>query len=648
MSAIQTIKMIEIAQDHTHVLDRIPVMIRQTGLDGRFYNRAWLEFSGRTLEEEIQTGWPANIHSDDRESCLEIIKNSAANQEPYQVEYRLRRKDGEFRWLLEVGMPSFDAQGSFTGFLVSCYDVSEHKQREEELEAIARISGALRSGNSRSGLLASILEQVISLFSAEAAMFVCPENHSGTFHIELGYGQAAQLTGKHFQACETISQQLLESGKTFLENQAFEHLGNLLLNGLIALAAAPLISSDDRVGVLWIGRNREISARELNLLTTIADLSANAIARASQLEQTEKRLQRLAALHTIDLAISASLDLPHTLAVLLEQVTQQLGIDASDVKLLDPHTYTLVYGAGYGFRFENQTRPRSRLSERLAMQAVIERHIIQIPDYTELIDELGKGPLVIGEEFSAYFAMPLIAKDQVKGVLEIYNRAPFYPDSEWLDFFNTLSGQAAIAIDNATLFEGLQRSKNELEIAYDSTLEGWSVALDLRDKETEGHSQRVSELSVALASRLGMSAQELTYLRWGALLHDIGKMGIPDQILLKAGHLEEDEWSTMRMHPYYAYQMLVEIPYLRPALDIPYCHHEKWDGTGYPRGLKGNEIPMAARIFAVVDVWDALTSNRPYRQAWKRDDVLEYIRRQSGKYFDPRVVEAFLQLMSKR
>jgi PAS domain S-box-containing protein len=640
--------MATIPQDHPRVLDRLPVMIRQVGLEGRYYNQAWLEFTGRTLDDEMQSGWPAGIHPVDREHCLETYKKAFAQQEPFQVEYRLQRKDGEFRWLLEVGMPSFSPSGSFTGFLISCFDVSEHKQREEELEAIARISSALRSGNNRSGLLASLLDQVMSLFNAEAAWFTYTENHRGNTLIELGCGQATGFTGKQIQASETISQQLFENGKPFLDNQAIEHQGNLDGIGLTGIAAAPLISSEERVGVLWIGRNREISARELSLLTTIADLSANAIARASLLEQTEKRLQRLAALHTIDLAISASLDLPHTLGVLLEQVTQQLGVDAADVKLLDPHTYTLVYGGGYGFRFENQTRPRSRLSERLAMQAVIDRRFIQIPDYTELMDELGKGPLVIGEEFSAYFAMPLIAKELAKGVLEIYNRTPFYPDTEWLDFFNTLSGQAAIAIDNATLFEGLQRSKNELEIAYDSTLEGWSVALDLRDKETEGHSQRVSELSVALASSLGMNAQDLTYLRWGALLHDIGKMGIPDQILLKAGQLEEDEWSTMRMHPYYAYQMLVEIPYLRPALDIPYCHHEKWDGTGYPRGLKGNEIPIAARIFAVVDVWDALTSNRPYRQAWVKEDALEYIRRQSGKYFDPRVVEAFLKLMENR
>ena len=184
---------------------------------------------------------------------------------------------------------------------------------------------------------------------------------------------------------------------------------------------------------------------------------------------------------------------------------------------------------------------------------------------------------------------------------------------------------------------------HQLLTAYEATIDGWSHAMDLRDKETEGHTQRVTEMTLQLAKATGLGDEQLVHIRRGALLHDIGKLGIPDQILLKPDRLNSEEWVIMRKHPQYAYEMLEKIAYLRPALDIPYCHHEKWDGTGYPRGLKGEEIPLAARLFAVVDVWDALSSNRPYRPAWDRDQVIAYIKAQSGRHFDPQVVKAFLK-----
>lgn len=189
----------------------------------------------------------------------------------------------------------------------------------------------------------------------------------------------------------------------------------------------------------------------------------------------------------------------------------------------------------------------------------------------------------------------------------------------------------------------IEEAHRQLLTAYEATIEGWSRAMDLRDKETEGHTQRVTDLTVRLATAMGMSDEQLVHLRRGALLHDMGKLGIPDQILLKPGKLTTEEWVIMRKHPQYAYEMLEKIPYLQPALDIPYCHHEKWDGTGYPRGLKGEEIPLAARLFAVVDVWDALSSDRTYRPAWEKEKVVAFIQEQSGKHFDPQVIEVFLK-----
>ncbi|HKI53797.1 MAG TPA: HD domain-containing phosphohydrolase [Anaerolineales bacterium] len=240
---------------------------------------------------------------------------------------------------------------------------------------------------------------------------------------------------------------------------------------------------------------------------------------------------------------------------------------------------------------------------------------------------------------------PLKIKDRLIGVIYVDNRAHtgIFQDRE-LGLITAFSDQAAVAIDNAQLFDGLQASNQELQDAYRATLEGWVHALDMRDKETEGHTQRVTTLTERLARSMGVGDEELVHIRRGALLHDIGKMAIPDGILLKPGPLTDDERELIKKHPVYAFEMLDKIKFLRPAIDIPHYHHEKWDGTGYPVGLRGEDIPFAARIFPVIDVYDALVSNRPYRKALPPEDVREYIKADSGKHFDPQVVDAFMQM----
>lgn len=251
------------------------------------------------------------------------------------------------------------------------------------------------------------------------------------------------------------------------------------------------------------------------------------------------------------------------------------------------------------------------------------------------------------KNFAAYHGLPLIANGELKGVLEVCHRQPHKFDEEWLDFFEILGGQTAIAIDHISLLKSLQQSNLNLQLAYDSTIEGWSRALDLRDKETEGHSLRVTQMTLRLARLMKVDDAKLIHIRRGALLHDIGKLGIADAILLKPGKLNDEEWQIMKRHPQYAYEMLSPIAYLQAALEIPYCHHEKWDGSGYPRGLKGEEIPLAARIFAVADVWDALVSDRPYHKGWSTEEVYHYIRGEAGHYFDPQVVTLFFQIMNQ-
>ncbi|MDR7415057.1 MAG: HD domain-containing phosphohydrolase [Armatimonadota bacterium] len=361
-------------------------------------------------------------------------------------------------------------------------------------------------------------------------------------------------------------------------------------------------------------------------------------------ERLERQVHRLQALRLVDTAITGSFDLRITLNVILDQLTIHLGVEAAAVLLLDPGTASFRAVVARGLRRDLVTQG-VRIGEGLVGRVVLGRERLHVPNLSEVPGS--REARLVAEGFRAYCALPLTIKGQVLGVLETLSRKDFPDDPEWWEFLEALAGQAAVAIDNGTLLENLQRANLELQRAYDATLEGWSRAMDLRDRETEGHTQRVAELTVALARAMGVAESEIVHIRRGALLHDIGKIGVPDEILRKPGPLTEEEWAIMRLHPVYAYRWLAGIEFLRPALDIPYAHHERWDGTGYPRGLRGEEIPLSARIFAVVDVYDALTSERPYRPAWSREKALQYIREQAGKQFDPAVVEAFLRLMEE-
>jgi putative nucleotidyltransferase with HDIG domain len=276
----------------------------------------------------------------------------------------------------------------------------------------------------------------------------------------------------------------------------------------------------------------------------------------------------------------------------------------------------------------------------------LEREMIHISDLRKDRMEFDRSPLFVQENFVTYWGVPLMAKGRVLGVLEMFHRTPIKPDKDLQNFLVMVAGQAAIAIDSAVMFSELQRSNVELSLAYDATIEGLSRALDLRDKETKEHTFRVTDITVKLATRLGIRQADLIHIRRGAILHDIGKVAIPDQILFKPGPLVQEEWDIMRRHPDIAVELLSPVNYLEPALEIPHWHHEKWDGSGYPDGLRQEEIPFAARLFAVADVYDALTSNRPYRLAWPKWDAVEYIEAQSGSHFDPRVVPEFLDLIN--
>lgn len=362
-------------------------------------------------------------------------------------------------------------------------------------------------------------------------------------------------------------------------------------------------------------------------------------------EELTRRLAHLQSLRRIDMAINTSDDLHLVLDIFLVQVMHDLGVDAMSVLLHEQGMQALRPLLGRGFSGDLKTRSWGRVGEGLAGRAAQEQRLVFIPN---LALEETKGAAVPAEqqdEYQSYMAVPMFAKQQLQGVIELYFKSLVEPSDEWLEFLETYADQGAIAIENSQLLRSLEKSNQELQRAYDRTIEGWADALDLKDEETAGHSKRVTEMTVRLARRLGVPDEEIVHIHRGALLHDIGKMGIPDQILLKHGPLTTEEFDIMRQHPIYAYDLLSPIEFLRPALHIPLSHHEKWDGSGYPHGLKGEQIPLAARIFAVVDVFDALTSDRPYRKAWSIEEARAYLREETGTHFDPKVVDAYFEMI---
>ena len=355
----------------------------------------------------------------------------------------------------------------------------------------------------------------------------------------------------------------------------------------------------------------------------------------------QRQLRRLASLRSIDLAILGSLDIRLTLQVVLDQATTQLGFDAGVVLLYSEDGHSLELAASRGFR--NIPAGQLRLGPDIGLPGRILRSRATVVVHNLSADEVFvRSEEYSEEEFISYCGAPLIAKGKLVGVLELFHREVLRPDVSGREFFEALAGQAAIAIDNAVLFERLQETNAILQEAYEKTLEGWMTALELRDWETSGHTRRVTDMAVALAREMGVRGDELAQLRRGALLHDIGKIGVPDCILRKPGPLDPQEWEEMRKHPKQAYDLLAPVAFLKRALDIPRYHHERWDGKGYPSGLQGTAIPLAARIFSVVDAWDAMRSDRPYRTALPEGNALARMRDGAGSQFDPQVVEAFL------
>ena len=596
-------------------IDHAPAALAMFDTDMHYLavSRRWLTDYG--LEGQVIIGRSHyEIFPEISEDWKAVHQRALAGETLSREEDPFTRASGDVQWLRWVVRPWTKGDGTIGGIVIFSEDITVRKEVEEQVRYQA-------------DLLDSVSDAILSTDEA--------------FVIRSWNAAAETIYG--WKADEAIGKTMAELVPTeYLGERRDEVLRHVKMDGTwrgdviqhhrdgtarrIYSAVATLQPGPGRPGG-FVAVNRNITERVL----------------AEQ--RSEAQLKRLRALRTIDQAIASSFDLRVTLDVLLEQVVSQLNADGAVMLLLNQPLQRLEYAASRGFHSTTFRNVQIPLGQGFAGRAALERRLVHVPNLFEGGGDLARNLLLEQERFVTYFGMPLIVKGGVKGVLEVYHRRPFDPDTDWLEFLASLAGQAGIAIDNAQLFDGLQRSHHDLAIAYDATIEGWSRAMDLRDHESEGHTQRVTDVAVRLAIAAGLSNEALGHLRRGALLHDIGKLGIPDRVLFKPGALSAEEWDLMRQHPQFAYDMLATIPYLRAALDIPYCHHEKWDGSGYPRGLRGEHIPLAARLFAVVDVWDALRSDRPYRPAWPDDQVLEYLRSESGKHFDPQAVSLFFEVL---
>jgi len=574
-------------------------------------------------------------------------------------EFGLLNKRGEVR-RCSTSMRLYSDTGILEG---SIQDITERKWAEDKLAASEAELRALFASMTDVVIIYDIEGRYIHVAPTNPAnLYLRPDEMLGkTLHEVLPKEQADYIVSM-IQTAIQNGQVVNGEYSLHVEDREIWFLASVSrLSDTTALLVAHDITWRKRVEedliiankeLLYENEEKEKRAAELVLANKeLAYQNEEKEKRAAELilanEETVRRLQNIQALRKIDQAIAGSLDLTLTLNVVLEQVKTQLNVDTAAVLLLDPHTQMLEFAAGIGFRSKAIESSHLRLGEGLGGRAALERTTVNITNLLENSTQFDRATVLADEGFATYFRTPLIAKGQVNGVLEVFHRSPFAPDENWLEFFKILAGQAAIAVDSASLFTELKQSNTQLFAAYDSTIEGWSHALDLRDKETEGHTQRVTEMTLKLARAAGITEGELVHVRRGALLHDIGKMGVPDHILLKPDKLTDEEWVVMRKHPTFAFELLSPIAYLRPALDIPYCHHEKWDGTGYPRGLKGEQIPLTARLFAIVDVWDALRSDRPYRKAWPEDRVQEHVHSLVGTHFDPKATGLFLNMMNE-
>jgi PAS domain S-box-containing protein/putative nucleotidyltransferase with HDIG domain len=608
-----------VATELQRTLDMSLDFIATSDVNGRFVsvNAASEPILGYTPTEMIGRAYLDFVHPDDHLLSTTEVTTLVPGVPTVMFQNRYLHKDGHVVWM---EWNTLQMPGDTLLYSVG-RDVTQRRAAAEDQSFLAAIVRA-----SYNAIVGVNLDGTIRSWNAGAERlygYTASEAIGQPMTITTPEGLQAEAT----QAFQRVRQgELVEP----FESVRITRDGRELF--VVMTVSAVLNTAGQVIGVAKI--TRDITARHA------AELKVQALN-----QDLQRQVDYVTSLRDIDQSIAASADLGFTLGLILDTVRRQLGVDAATALLLNLDTLNLENTVTRGFSATVLQGTDVDLTAGMARQVALNRQPLDVPDLGSFLALPTWRDALLQEGLTAYYAVPLIAKGQVVGVMEVLNRQALGLSPLWLEMLETLVGLAAIAVENAQLLQELERSNLELRLAYDETIEGWARALDLRDHETEGHSRRVTEQTVALCQQLGLPPEDLVHVRRGALLHDIGKMGVRDAVLLKPGALTDEEWAEMRKHPGYAVALLRPIRFLLPALDIPEYHHEKWDGSGYPLGLKGTEIPVAARAFALVDVYDALTSHRPYRRAWTRERTLEHLRSEAGSHFDPDLVQIFIQMI---
>ncbi len=532
-----------------------------------------------------------------------------------------------------IGIPLWDSTGKPSGIMVALY--RQPIINKEFAQAVLNIfASRVQSEMERNDVLLALREtqaRLETIFETIPFDFwVCDTEGRNIMQNSASRLAWGLNTGKKPEQIDIAPETLAiwqENNRRVLSGETIQREAYMTVNGekrFFQMVLAPVIFENKISG--FLGMNIDITDQR----------------RTEQL--LRRSYERISALREIDHAILGGVDIAIVLDSLLGHAISMLGIDSAEILYFHSENMELEIAARRNvgaYSIEKRFPVEGDISSR----AIVDLKKVVVTDFQAYLKDYPECQDLRNENFQVYIALPLLVKGKVRGVLEFFHLSSFQPDKEWWAIAESFADQVAIAIDNHFLFRDLQISNQAISEAYDLTLEGWSRALEIRDHDTEGHTRRVTGLTLRLAKAAGYLDEELIHIRRGALLHDIGKMGIPDAILHKPGPLTEEEWEVIRRHPQMAFDLLMPIPFLRPALDIPYYHHERWDGKGYPHGLLKEEIPLAARIFTVVDVWDALTTDRPYRPAMPVRQAIEYMRANSGSIFDPAILDLFIHLV---
>ena len=585
---------------------------------------SWRRFTGQSYEEVLGYKWVEALHPDDRQKTLEAWEKSVKNREIFMHVYRVRRYDGQYFYFSVRGVPFMDKQGNIIEWIGSGTDITEQKLAEE----------ALRKNEEQYRLLAENSLDIIWAMNIDFIFtYVNPaiEKNTGYTPQEFqGTCLSEHCSKEDFAMARQVAMDLISkpdaANKIRLEMEFIRKDKSLL--PMEVLAKIIFDENNHPTGIQGVTR----------------DISEIRLAKRQQ----DILLRQKTSLRQIDQLIISLSPMEEGLLQVLQETLNNLDIDAANVLVLDEQKTFLVNNAYLGYSTSFNGEMKIPLHNSVAGRAAFRNETISIQDILSEDNPLLRSDIVRNEGFRGYACSPMIAKGNILGVLEVFSKKAEELPPEQLEFLEILAEQAALVIDNATTFRDLQISNQKLIEAYDANIQGWSRALDYRDRETEGHSQRVTEITLTLAKKVGVSDEtQLRYIRWGALLHDIGKMGVPDSILLKKGPLTDEEWLIMKRHPVIARDLLSQIEYLKPSIDIPYCHHEHWNGEGYPQGLSGEGIPLAARIFSVADVWDALRSDRPYRKKWSEEETTSHMLSISASYLDPDIVITFMECIKE-